>query len=104
VAGLKHAAVAGNIFPAALPLACHPEPIRRGWVNDLNFHMTDQQVYSGMWPTPPTVTCAWCLRRPGRGSWGSWLCFFLFILLPPAPFSPPYCRSPLNFPHSLLIT
>jgi hypothetical protein len=59
--------------------------------------MTDQQVYSGMWPTPPTVFCAWRLPRLG-------FAFFFFVLMPPAPFSPPYCRSPLNFPHSLLIT
>jgi hypothetical protein len=30
--------------------------------------------------------------------------FFFPVLLPPAPFIPPHCRSTLNFPHSLLIT
>jgi hypothetical protein len=36
--------------------------------------------------------------------------FFFFVLLPPArrggpaPLNPPYCRSTLDFPHSLLIT
>jgi hypothetical protein len=30
--------------------------------------------------------------------------FFSFFLRPPAPFIPRYCRSPLNFPRSLLIT
>jgi hypothetical protein len=29
--------------------------------------------------------------------------FFFFGVLP-APLNPPYCRSPLIFPHSLLIT
>jgi hypothetical protein len=30
--------------------------------------------------------------------------FFFFALPPPAPFNPPHCHSPLNFPRSLLIT
>jgi hypothetical protein len=30
--------------------------------------------------------------------------FFLFVWHLPAPFTTPHCRSPLNFPHSLLIT
>jgi hypothetical protein len=47
--------VAGVISSPPLPLACHPEPIRRGWVKDLNFDMTDQQMYPAMRPTPPFV-------------------------------------------------
>jgi hypothetical protein len=27
-----------------LSLACHPETIRRGWLKDLNFHMTGQHM------------------------------------------------------------
>src|SRR6266851_3497992 len=39
--------------PRSSPLACHPEPIRRGWVKDLNFHMIDQQMSRSRGPAPP---------------------------------------------------
>jgi hypothetical protein len=52
---------------------------------------------------------AWFCRWPGAVHLASkgavfGFAFFPFALLPPAPFNPPYCRSTLNFPHSLLIT
>src|SRR5216684_7842011 len=36
----------------APPLACHPETIRRGWLKDLNYRMTDQQMIRARWPAP----------------------------------------------------
>jgi hypothetical protein len=68
VAGLKHNHSRWNHLPTAHPLACHPEPIRRGSVKDLNFHMTDQQVHSGTWPSaPPVIALGRTCSRHTRG-------------------------------------
>src|SRR5260370_11052606 len=61
--------VGSHAPPPASPLACHPEPIRRGWVKDLNFHMIDQQMSRSRGPAPPPHTCHPDL--PWRE--GSWL-------------------------------
>jgi hypothetical protein len=43
---------------------------------------------------PRCRSCTWVLD----------FAFLFFVLLPPAPFNPPHCRSTLNFPHSLHFT